>query len=504
MKKIFEASQVKEIDECTIKEEGITSYELMKRASLAVFEELRKQLDKDLPIKIFGGNGNNGGDAFVIAKLLLEVGYKMQPFFIGNEEKITKDCKSAREELSKLIEVRTIESELDIIGLNDSDQIVDGLLGVGVNRPAEGLLSKLIQLINNSQAKVYSIDMPSGLYGENNNTNNEDSIIQADTVFTMQFPKLSLLLPQAKPFCKQLRIIDIGLSETSMSNMETPYHYIEEKNIKKLIHQRDSFSHKGTYGHALLVGGSYGKVGAILLATKACLRAGVGLITVHLPKCGVDILQTAIPEAMIDIDSDSEYITGINDFDLSKYTIGIGPALGQKRETKDFFYQLLETSSKPMVIDADALNLIASDDMLRRKIPENSILTPHPIEFERLIGLKCRNSYERLQKARQYAHENKIYMVLKGAYSAIITPQSDVYFNSTGNPGMATGGSGDTLTGIITSLLAQKYTSFDAVLVGVYIHGLAGDIAASKFSEQSMLPSDLINCISQAYLMMKK
>lgn len=504
MKKIFEASQIKAIDAATIKEQAITSYELMERASLSVFRELVKDLDKNRSVTIFGGNGNNGGDAFVMARLLFKEKYDTVIYFLGNEEKITEDCRKNLEELSEIIDIKKIEKETDIPQLNKDDQIIDGLLGIGVNRPVDGLLLKLIQQINQSKAKIYSIDMPSGLYGENNETNNNNSIIQANVVFTMQFPKLSLLLPQDKPFSKQLKVIDIGLSETVTSNINTPYYYVEEKDIKDLIHPRDTFSHKGTYGHALLIAGSYGKIGAALLATKACLRAGVGLLTVHLPKCGIGVLQTTIPEAMVNIDLNAEYITGINDLDLSKYTVGVGPALGQEHATKDFLFQLFERSSKPMVIDADALNLIASDDMLRRKIPENSILTPHPIEFERLIGIKCKNSYERLQKARQYAKDNKVYMVLKGAYSAIITPQSNVYFNSTGNPGMATGGSGDTLTGIITSLLAQNYTPLNAAIGGVYLHGLAGDIAAKKFSEESMLPSDLIDCISQAYLYLER
>lgn len=325
MKKIIESSQVKQIDEATIKEENISSLELMERASLAVFNEMIKYLDKKYPIKIFGGNGNNGGDAFVLAKLLLKSHFKIDVYFVGNEKKISCDCKFNLELLTKLCNINKIEKEADIPQLNKNDQIIDGILGVGVNRPVDGLLAKLIQEINESKAKAFSIDMPSGLFGEDNGTNNLDYVIQSHAVFTMQFPKLSLLLPQNKSIYQHLEIIDIGLSQT---DIPSPYHYIEENDIKALIHQRDVFSHKGTFGHALLIVGSYGKIGAALLATKACLRAGVGLLTVHLPKCGVDILQSSIPEAMIDIDAHSQYITGIDKIDPSKYTIGIGSALG--------------------------------------------------------------------------------------------------------------------------------------------------------------------------------
>lgn len=503
MKKIFNAQQTKELDATTIEEQNITSIQLMERASLALFEALIKQLKKDSPVIVFAGNGNNGGDALALSRMLLAVGYKVDVYFIGESKKISSDCKQNRDVLNQLIEIKQIVSESQIPSLTACDQVIDGLLGIGSNRPIEGLLFKLIQTINKSEAKVYSIDMPSGLYAENNEGNDLHTVVQADVVLTIQYPKLALLLPQEEPILKQIQIIDIGLSEYKMQTLLSNYYFIDREDIKQRIKSRAVFSHKGTFGHALLIAGSYGKIGAALLAAKACLRTGVGLLTVHLPQKGVDILQTAIPEAMVSIDQNNEFVTNVSNIDLTKYTLGVGPAIGEENETKKMLFRLFETTNNPMVIDADALNLIASDDQLRKRIPDNSILTPHPTEFERLIGFKCKNSYERLLLAKEYANKNTVYMILKGAYSAIITPTGEVYFNPTGNPGMATGGSGDTLTGIVTSLLAQKYTPLDAAIVGTYLHGLAGDIASNKFSEQSMLPSDLIDSIGYAFLKLK-
>lgn len=504
MKKIFKASQTKNIDVCTIQEERIISVQLMERASTAMSEYLIRELDKESRVVVFGGSGNNGGDAFVLARILVNVGYEVDVYFVGNKNKITDECRANLSMVDNFVTVDCLESSLETPVLNAKDQIIDGILGSGINRPVTGFLKELIQAINRSGAKVYSIDVPSGLFGEDNETNDFEAVVRSDIVFSMQYPKLSLLLPQKIPVCSKIQIVDIGLSESCMDTLDTDYQYIETEDIQALIHPRDAFAHKGTFGHALLIAGSYGKMGAAILAAKACLRAGVGLLTVHLPMCGLDIMQSVLPEAMVSADSENRYITNLSAGNLSKYTIGIGPGIGQMSKTKELLIWLFTNTDKPMVIDADALNMIALDDNLRNKIPQNSILTPHPVEFDRLAGAKSKNSYERLQRARIYAAQNKVYIVLKGAYTAIITPQEKVFFNSTGNPGMATGGSGDTLTGIITSLLTQKYTPLDAALVGTFIHGYAGDLASKQISEQSLLPTDLINHIGKAYLRLKK
>lgn len=502
MIKIFDVSQIKDIDNCTVVNQGVTSVDLMERASLAISEKLIRILDIDQRILVFAGPGNNGGDAFAVARILLSKHFDLDVYTVAPEERFSDDCLANKERLERLTEVRIIKENKDIPSIHRDCIIIDGLFGSGLNRPLAGVFLDVVKTINNSRNKVYSIDIPSGLFVEDNADNNPEGIIRAEKVFTFQFPKLSLLLPDSGDYCKKMIILDIGLCVKCIDEKETDLFFIEKSDVAQLSLPRDTFSHKGTFGKALLIAGSYGKMGAAVLSARACLRTGVGLLTMHVPRCGVEILQTAVPEAMVDADdfveNVSRVVVNVNDF-----TIGIGPGIGTGKKTKDLLSDLFEQYYKPMVIDADALNLIAADESLKKRLPSKSIITPHPVEFDRLVGSVSKNGYERLQKARDFALEYDVYIVLKGACSAIITPERKVYFNSTGNPGMATGGSGDVLTGMITSLLAQKYVPHNAAILGVYLHGLAGDLAAKSKSQQGMLPSDIIEYIGKAYRALK-
>ncbi|MFR9164857.1 MAG: NAD(P)H-hydrate dehydratase [Dysgonomonas sp.] len=498
MLKIFDAKQIKEIDKYTVEEESITSIDLMERAALSIFEYLAETIDRQLPVYVFAGGGNNGGDALALSRMLLTSGIKPKVYLVSSEEKYSQDCGINKERLERLIKINLIKESVDIPELPQDCIVIDGLFGSGINRPLNAIFAEVVKAINKSKAKVYSIDIPSGMFLEDNSENDFNAIVKADEVFSFQFPKLSLLLPDSNEYCQHLTVLDIGLFKKSISEMATDYCLTEQKDVSLILHRRQRFSHKGDFGHAFLVAGSKGKMGAAVLASQACLRTGVGLLTVHIPQCGYNILQAIVPEAMADADINENFITQ-TDMDLNKMTVGIGSGIGKERETKRFLSSLLESYHKPMVVDADALNMIGSDDMLKYNIPENSILTPHPIEFDRLAGEHSVNGYDRLQKARKFAADHKVIVVLKGAYTAVISTEGKVYFNPTGNPGMATGGSGDALTGVITSLLAQKYSPFDAARLGVYLHGLAGDLAAKTKSEYSMLPSDLINYIGKAY-----
>lgn len=505
MIKIFNASQIKKIDECTVVNQGISSIDLMERASLAVYNLLLEKLDPQLPVFVFAGSGNNGGDALAIARMLLLNHFHLQIYLINVDDKLSPDCAVNKERLEHLRPVNQIREEKDIPVIPDNYSIIDGLFGSGLNRPLVGIYNELVKRINKSNNKVYSIDMPSGLFIEDNSNNNADSIIKAEEVITFQCPKLSLLLPDNNKYLKRMTVVDIGLCNKCIGETFSHYEYLEEKDISSLLIPRQLFSNKGDFGRAIIIAGSYGKIGAAVLAAKACLRSGVGLLTMHIPRCGVEIMQTSVPEAMVDADVTFEYVTNINDIaDIEKYTIGIGPGIGKELLTCDCLHALFEEYRKPIVIDADALNLISENEFLKEKIPPKSILTPHPVEFERLVGKSYDSSYKRLQSAREFAQEYDVYIVLKGAHTAIITPEKHVYFNSTGNPGMATGGSGDVLTGIITSLLAQKYTPLDAALVGVYLHGLAADLGTEQFSERSLLPSDIIESLGKAYALLEK
>jgi len=503
MLKILNSQQIKIVDKQTIDSEQISSVDLMERASLAVYEALIQTLDPLNPVYVFAGPGNNGGDALSVARMLLTSDIKPKVFIVTDSDKLSDDCLINKERLSRLIPVYSIREKKDIPDIPDKCSVVDGLFGSGLNRPLDGIYAEVVHAINNSGVKVYSIDMPSGLSMEDNSDNIKNNIIKAHTVFSLQLPKLSLLLPDSAEFCKRIAILDIGLSPSVIGEQSTNYYLTEKSDVSKLILPRDRFAHKGRFRRAFLVMGSQGKMGAAILASMACLRTGVGLLTVHAPRCGLDVLQATVPEAMVDVDIDDEHVTRV-DFDTDNHIIGIGCGIGTQRETKKLVAKLMQQNHRPMVLDADALNIIASDDELKYNIPENSIITPHPVEFERLAGKHFSSAYERLQHAKEFANRHKVYIVLKGAYTAVITPDKNVYFNPTGNPGMATGGSGDVLAGILTSLLAQGYTPANAALLGVFLHGLAGDLAAKSKSEYSMLPSDLINYIGKAYHVLKR
>lgn len=498
MLKILSTKQIKRIDKETIEEEGILSSDLMERAALSIYEASLGYINPQNPVYVFAGIGNNGGDALAVARMLLTSDIKPVVFIVGDRGKMSEDCLLNEERLERLIPVHKVEGIQNIPKLEKNGVIIDGLFGSGLNRPLEDFLSEIVHFINSSGCKVLSIDMPSGMFVDDNSANNKNSIVKADVVFSLQMPKLSLLLPESSDYCKEMKILDIGLSEKAIDEQHADLFFIGKEDVSKFIKARDRFSHKGNYGHALLVVGSKGKTGAAILASTACLRSGVGLLTVHAPQCSLDVLQATVPEAMVDVDVSSDYISQI-DIDVENHTVGVGCGIGMSRETKKVLAKLIGQCRKPMVIDADALNIIAGDDELKYNLPEGSILTPHPVEFERLADKHFSNGYERLQHAREFSEKHKIYIVLKGAYTAVITPDKEVYFNPTGNPGMATGGSGDALTGIITSLLAQKYSPFQSALLGVYLHGLAGDLAAKARSQYSMLPSDLINYLGKSY-----
>ncbi|SHG10378.1 bifunctional ADP-dependent NAD(P)H-hydrate dehydratase/NAD(P)H-hydrate epimerase [Dysgonomonas macrotermitis] len=503
MLKILNSQQIKILDKCTIEHDNIKSIDLMERAALALFESLCGYLSEDDPMIIFAGTGNNGGDALALARMLSGKSFSVEVYLINPEAVLSPDCAANKECFERLLYLNEIKETKDIPFIPSGSIVVDGIFGSGLNRPLSGLHLDVVKRINASASKVYSIDMPSGLFMEDNSANNPDGIIQADIVFTFQLPKLSLLLPENGRFCSKIKILDIGLNKACMAEEKTDYFYTECCDAASLIKKRETFSHKGSFGHALLFAGSYGKMGAAVLAAKSCLRAGVGLLTMHIPRCGVDILQVAVPEAMVDADQEKEYISRAGEV-ADKKTIGIGPGIGMHSDTSKLLAILLQYSTKPVVIDADALNLIAQDEQLMSNIPHGSILTPHPVEFERLVGKRCVTGYERLQEARHFAQEYSVYIVLKGAYTAIVTPERKVYFNSTGNPGMSTGGSGDVLTGILTSLLAQGYSSLDSAVLGVYLHGLAADLAVLRLSQYSLLPSDIIDYLGKAYRYLEK
>ena len=491
--KIFPSSSIKKLDAYTIENEPIASTDLMERAATVLTKAITDRWNTETPVTIFAGPGNNGGDALAVARMMAEKGYKIEVFLFNTKGELSPDCQTNKELVEMMEEVKFHEISTQFVPpvLTPDHLVIDGLFGSGLNKPLSGGFAAVVKYINSSPAMVVAIDIPSGLMGEENTFNVKANIIRADVTFSLQLPKLAFL------FAGEWEVLDIQLSEDGIEEMETNYEMLEIEQIRSLIKPRKQFAHKGNFGHALLIAGSKGMAGASVLAARACLRSGVGLLTVHAPMCNNDILQTSIPEAIVETDINETCFAVPTDTD-DYQAVGIGPGLGRNEETEAALLEQLEHCQTPVVVDADALNILANHRHALTHLPKGSILTPHPKELERLTG-KCQDSYERLMKACELARAAHVHIILKGAYSAIITPEGKCFFNPTGNPGMATGGSGDVLTGVILALLAQGYPTEEAAKIGTYIHGLAGDVAQKKQGMIGMIASDIITCLPTAW-----
>ena len=497
--KLFLTNQIKKLDAYTIKHEPVDSIDLMERAAQAFTDAFCRRFQEHRRIIVFAGQGNNGGDALAIARMLHLKDYPVESYLF-NKGDLSSDCLTNKERLLKLPQIRFTEVKSGAFtppDLGENDIVIDGLFGSGLNKPLEGGFAAIVKYINESKSTVVSIDMPSGLLGEDNSTNSVDSIIKADYTYTFQFPKLSFLLPENEHYVGNMEVLDIDLHPKGMEEIFSPYHIIQKQDIQKLLKSRSRFAHKGVFGHALLIAGSRGKMGAAVLAGKACLRSGAGLLSMHVPQSGNVVVQSSLPEAMTSIDDNEYRFSKVPELDLYN-AIAVGPGISTDEITANALRHLLQQADKPLALDADALNIIAQDKSILEWVPENTILTPHPKEFDRLTEVSA-SSYERLQKAMKFAVTHKVYIILKGRYTAVCTPQETCWFNVTGNPGMATAGSGDVLTGILLGLLAQSYTPFEASLIGVYLHGSAGDIALKDSSEESLLSGDIIRCLGSAF-----
>ncbi len=497
--KIFTTKLIQKLDEYTIEHEPISSIDLMERAAVALTNKITEQWDNQTPVIVFAGPGNNGGDALAMSRLLAEKGYTVEIFLFNTKGVLSEDCELNKARLEKIkgISLHEISNQFVPPTLTPEHLVIDGLFGSGLNQSLSGGFAAVVKFINASLATVVSIDIPSGLMGEDNTFNIPEHIIKADYTYTLQLPKLSFFFAENEEYLGKWSIIDINLSKEGIDELDTPFHTIDFEEIKKLIQPRKKFSHKGTYGHGMLIAGSQGMAGAAVLSAKSCLRSGIGLLTVHSPVCNCQILQTSVPEAIVERDIHEQYFAEATDVD-DYQAVGIGPGLGKSIETEAALLEQLQACHNSLVIDADALNILSDNRKMLQKLPKGTILTPHPVELERLLG-KCQNSYERLTKAAELARSAGIFIVIKGAYTMIVTPTNSFYINTTGNPGMATAGSGDVLTGIILSLLTQGYKPEIACKVGVYVHGLAGDCAAKRVGEISMIAGDIIEYLPAAF-----
>ncbi|MEX2231011.1 MAG: NAD(P)H-hydrate dehydratase, partial [Cyclobacteriaceae bacterium] len=473
--RILNTKQIRELDAFTIQNEPIASIDLMERASRAFVDWFTLRIETTKKVCVVCGTGNNGGDGLAIARMLHHRGYAVKVIIVQGGVAESEDYKSNYRNLGEKVEKRELRSEKDPLSFEQCDVLIDAIFGSGLSRPAEGLYSHVIGLINESPALRISVDIPSGLMAESHSAG---AIVKAHYTVSFQLPKLAFLLPETNGFTGEWVLVDIGLHKQFIKQASTPYFYTRLRDVRKIMKVRSKYDHKGTFGHALLIAGSYGKIGAAVLAARAALRAGLGLLSVRIPRCGYEILQTAVPEAMAQVDDDPKIFS--QPPDLSSYTtLGIGPGLGQDDRTKIALSRSLEAFRRPVVIDADALNILGAYREIINLVPPGSILTPHPREFERLVG-PWKHDFERLEMQKQLAVSLKGIVVLKGAHTSIANEKGLIYFNSTGNPGMATGGTGDVLTGVLTGLLAQNYSPTEAAIAGVFIHGLAGDLAVAE------------------------
>lgn len=497
--KILTSSQLKELDKYTIAHEPIASIDLMERAAIALTNAIIRRWDKSFKMVVFAGPGNNGGDALAVARMLSQRGYHVEVFLFNTKGKLSEECQTNLERLKMCGSVyfTEISTQFDPPELTESHVVIDGLFGSGLNKPLSGGFAAVVKYINASKAQVAAIDIPSGLMGEDNTYNIRQNIVHADVTLSIQLPKLSFLFPENEDVVGEWDLLDIGLKQSYIDATATPFSILEEEVIRPIVKPRKRFAHKGSFGHGLLIAGSYGMAGASILSAKACLRSGIGLLTVHTPIHNHDILQISVPEAIVQTDIHERYFA--QPTDLSRYkAIAIGPGLGQEEDTALAMMEQIQGSNLPIILDADAINILSTHRNWLSRLPKRCILTPHLGELERLIG-KCMDTYERLTKVKELAAYLQSYIIVKGAWTTIVTPEGEYFFNPTGNPGMATGGSGDVLTGILLALVAQGYSREEACKLGVYIHGLAGDIAAEEMTETGMISSDIINALPNAW-----
>lgn len=508
--KILNTAQIRAWDAYTIENEPVTSVELMNRAAKAFVEWFVSVFrDPHRPVTIFAGTGNNGGDGVAAARLLHWQMYDVKLVVFDYNDKHSADFIAQISALPGDLQPRFLNSpdELNSLDIPENAVLVDALFGSGLSRPLGGIWAQTIDFIHAlPHTSVVAIDLPSGLFADRHTPGH--TVVHATHTFTFETPKPAFFFPENSEALGRWAYGSIGLHPDFYAATETPFYYLTREDATALLRPRGKFSHKGTFGHALLVAGSYGKMGAAVLAARGCLRAGAGLLTVHAPACGNIVLQTAVPEAMFSADRRAKFWSEAPDLDAFS-AVGVGCGIGQNAATVAALEQLLsaayhahasrEWSSWGLVLDADALNLLAQNPGWWKLIPPETILTPHPKEFERLFG-QTADDFERNELQRSKAQEHGVFIVLKGAHTAIACPDGSCWFNSSGNPGMATGGSGDVLTGILTGLLAQGYAPGDAALLGVYLHGLAGDLAAAEMGQPGLSAGDLSTFLGKAWL----
>lgn len=502
--KLFSPAEIKKWDEYTIQHEPITSLQLMERAAKSCVGAIIRNNDAEAEYIVFCGKGNNGGDGLAMTRLLNSSQIKATAVIVHYTPAFSQDAEENFKLLESqfpgaLIHVNSAE-DLKQVVVNENSVMIDAIFGIGLNKPVEGLAAEAIQTINRLGKKVYSIDIPSGLYANRSSEKNKD-IVRSTLTLTFQCPKLAFLMAENAPYVPDFEILNIGLDPTFRDNFKSSYTFLQKHHIQFLLQTRPKFSYKNMYGHALMIGGSEGKSGAVVLASKACLKSGAGLLTVHSTEKTISAILNQLPEAMTSTDPEptiSELPKHVN------YTVaGIGPGLGTDKQTQAVLKLLIQNATVPLVFDADAINILGENKTWISFIPPECVFTPHVKEFDRLT-MAHTSDFDRLETAISFAKKYHQIIVLKGTYTAVISPDGQVYFNSTGNPALAKGGSGDVLTGMITGLISSGYSPLEAATIAVYVHGACADECVKKQSEESVLAGDVIEKIGKILKKLKK
>ncbi len=503
--KIFSNKDINDIERATIEQDGINMHELIERAAEEIANEIYEHWRPNIRLLVFAGWGNNGADALATARKLAERGFSPEVYLLNiGGDRLSAECTEMR---NRLIQSGADISFLEITGKErfewpepePTDLIIDGIFGRGLDRPLPASLQTLVQNINNSKATVVSIDIPTGLFGEWNDAIPRQNMIHASLTLAIGFPRLSFFSADNADVVGRWKVVDVGLSKHAIKNAPLTYFLVNECDTQRFLTSRNEFSSKADYGHALIVSGSYGMIGASVLATMGCLRAGAGKVTTHAPSCGFPILQSRVISAMFHPDKNQRHITEIPT-DVKYSAIAVGPGIGTNDETVhalERFLRPMSAASRPVILDADALNIIAENKTMLDYLPVLSIITPHPGEFDRLFGEQKSNE-SRLAKAIEMARYHQIIIILKGRYTAIVRPDGKVFFNSSGTPAMATGGSGDVLTGVIAGFMASGLKPEIAAFVGCYVHGVAGELATEDNSDIGTTAEDIANNIGRA------
>ena len=497
MTKLLSCSEIKELDSKTIENKNITSLDLMSDAVQTVEKWILNNYKKNQKFSIICGNGNNGADGILLSCKLMLKNYKVQAYFINE---VGSSEFNHQFNYAKKIELNLEKIDFDNLkSIEFSGVIIDCIFGVGLNREITGKYLKIVNLVNSLKKKIISIDTPSGISADTYFSSNH---IIPDIVLTFHAPKLTFFFSEYLDKIKNVEILDIGLDNSEYKRMEGVGELIDINIIAKIYKPRKKITHKGDCGHALLFAGSEGKYGASILCGKSLFRSGAGLLTFLCDEKTKKFIYKSLPEAMTsDIIIKDQYSISA---EIKKYkVIGIGPGLGMSKLVIKNFKQIINEVNYPIVVDADGLNILSKDKDLFEKLPKESILTPHIGEFKRFAG-NFENSNEKIMLQRRISKKYGLNIVLKGPYTTMTDSKGDLYINTSGNSGLATAGSGDVLTGIITGFLAQNYTPFNAMISGVFLHGLSADIAVKKSHVNSLIASDITENLSSAFKALEK